>query len=366
MNRINWYVFHQLAIGMILFTAGLTTVIWLSSSLKFIEMIVSGGLTTGTFIYMTMLTIPNFLPIIMPIALFGIVIFLYSRMVADRELVVMRTMGMSQTQLAKPAFILGLLVMAFLYAINIYILPQSYKLFGQMKWEGRNIAQMLLQEGKFNQVTSGVTVYVRERAKDGQLLGLFVHDERDPEKTNTWMARKGTLGKAENGMRILLQDGSRHDVDKKTNKFSILYFDRHVIEMDNKQSGMGIRSREARELTLTELFNLEDQPYVSPRDYGKFTVEAHKRILSPLSALTFMIIGLACITSGSFARRNQINRILVAIALVVTLVIGTLALANFVARNTHLIPLLYFNALLPLIGGFLGLVIPQKLRFAKK
>ncbi|HJN22359.1 MAG TPA: LptF/LptG family permease, partial [Rhodospirillales bacterium] len=97
MNGFNKYVLGQLLVGMIFITAGLTCVIWLMQSLRFVEMIVNRGLTTGTFIYLTILLLPKFLSIILPIAIFTVVIFVYSKLITDRELVIMRGAGLSQT-----------------------------------------------------------------------------------------------------------------------------------------------------------------------------------------------------------------------------------------------------------------------------
>ncbi len=63
MNGFTKYVLRQLFVGMVLVTLGLTTIIWLSQSLRFIEMIVNRGLTAGMFVYLTMLPLPNFLVI---------------------------------------------------------------------------------------------------------------------------------------------------------------------------------------------------------------------------------------------------------------------------------------------------------------
>ena len=96
MNSYTQYVLRQLFAGMLLVTAGLTCIIWLSQSLRFVEMIVNRGLNAGTFVYMTMLLLPNFLTVILPIALFTVIVFTYSKMVTDRELVVMRAAGVGQ------------------------------------------------------------------------------------------------------------------------------------------------------------------------------------------------------------------------------------------------------------------------------
>ena len=357
MNRLNTYVLRQLLVGMIFVTAGLTCVIWLSQSLRFVEMIVNRGLSAGTFLYLTALLLPNFIAIIMPIALFTVVVFIYSKMINDRELTVMRASGLSQVALAKPAIILALLTMAAGYALNLYVVPQTYKAFREMQWDIRfSYSHILLQEGAFNNVSGKVTVYVRERTSDGQLHGILVQDERKPENPYTIMAETGALVKSPNGARVIMENGNRQAIVKPSNQLSILYFDKYIFDLSSKSKVTDVRYREARERTLDDLFNLHRDKLVNPADVGKFTVEAHKRLASPITILGFVLVGLACLISGSFSRRMQSRRIVLAVVIIVGLQGLSLFLENICAKNLNLIPLMYLSAFIPIIIGFLFMI----------
>ena len=353
MKRLNKYVLRQLMVGMIFVTAGLTCVIWLSQSLRFVEMIVNRGLSAGTFLYLTALLLPNFITIIIPIALFTVVVFIYSKMINDRELTVMRASGLSQFALAKPAIILALLVMMVGYALNLYVVPQTYKAFREMQWYIRfSYSHVLLQEGAFNNISNNITVYVRERTPDGQLHGILVQDARKPESPFTIMAERGALAKSPRGARVIMENGNRQAIDKKTNRLSILYFDKYIFDLGTKSKNTEVRFREARERTLDDLFNLDRDKLMNPADVGKFTVEAHKRLASPITVLGFALVGLACLISGSFSRRMQSRRIVLAVAIIIGLQGFSLILENLCAKNLNLIPFLYLFAIFPVIAGF--------------
>jgi lipopolysaccharide export system permease protein len=354
MNELTRYVLRQLFVGMALVTFGLTCIIWLSQSLRFVEMIVNGSVTGGMFLYLTMLLLPNFLSIILPVALFTVVLFTYSKLVTDHELVVMRASGMSQFALAKPALIMALLVVAAGYALNIFLVPQSYRMFRELQWDIRyNYSHILLQEGIFNTVSKDVTVYVRERSKDGQLHGILVHDGRNAEKPSTVMASRGAMVKSGGSSRVIMFEGNRQERDKKTNKFSILYFDRHTIEFDRSKKKAMVRYREPRERTLSELLKIDKDVMMNSKDLGKFMVEAHKRLVWPVFAACFTLIGLACLISGGISRGGQSGRIALAAALVIFFQALALGLANVSARRQELIPLMYIGAGLPLILGYI-------------
>lgn len=357
MTSLTRYVLKQLVVGMVLVTAGLTCVIWLSQSLRFIEMIVNRGLTAGKFVYLTMLLLPNFLTIILPIAVFTIVVFTYSKLITDRELVVMRAAGLSQFALAKPALILALAVVTAGYAINLHLLPSSYQAFRELQWDIRyNYSQILLREGTFNNVSPGITVYVRQRTKDGQLHGILVHDQRHKDKPYTMMAARGAMVDTDGGARVVMFDGNRQEVDKSTKQLSILYFDRYVFDLQPQQSAGDIRYREPRERTLSELFDIENDKFVDPQHRGRFLVEGHKRLVQPLSGLAFTLIGLACLISGAFSRRAQTRQIITAAAITVALQALAMGIENLAAKNIRLIPLMYISGVIPVVVAYFYMI----------
>ncbi len=360
MNSYTHYVLRQLFAGMLLVTAGLTCIIWLSQSLRFVEMIVNRGLNAGTFVYMTMLLLPNFLTVILPIALFTVIVFTYSKMVTDRELVVMRAAGVGQFGLAKPALIMTFVTLLFGYVLNLYLLPESYRAFRLLQWEVRNTySHVLLKEGSFNNISDTITVYVRERAPDGQLLGILVHDERVAKAPVTLMAERGALVDTGSGPRVVMYNGNRQTVGA-NEKLSILYFDRYVFEVPTTQESITQRYREPRERSMSELINLEDSVGINDADWGKYKVELHKRFVSPMLGVGFAMVGLACLLYGPITRRSQTLRIITAVSIMIALQGAALGLENIIAKNLTLVPLLYVLAVTPMIvGTFMLLTHPK-------
>ncbi|OHC75174.1 MAG: LPS export ABC transporter permease LptF [Rhodospirillales bacterium RIFCSPLOWO2_12_FULL_58_28] len=367
MNKITRYILKQLFVGMVMVTSVLTCIIWLSQSLRFIEMIVNRGLSAGTFTYLTMLLLPNFLSVILPIALFTVVVFVYNKLISDRELVVMRAAGLSQFALAKPALILASFIVICAYALNLFLVPQSYRMFRELQWDIRySYSHILLQEGAFNTISSDVTVYVRERTKDGQLLGVLVHDQRNPEKPYSLLAERGAMIEGDDGARVVMFNGNRQEIDTQTHQLSILYFDRYIFDMILSGNKAGFREREPRERMIGELFNVANDETVPFVQHGKHIAEAHKRLASPLSNFGLTLAGLACLISGGFSRRSQVNRVVLAVGIMVILQAGALGLDNLVAKETGLVPLMYVYAVLPIIFGYFFMVWTPRRRVLSK
>ena len=193
-TRLDRYIFRQLTLALIAVTGGLTALVWLVQSLRFIELVVNHGLSLGVFIELTGLLIPSFVAVILPITTFVVVQFVYQRLAGDREITVMRAAGLSPLALSRPAITMTVLVVVAGYVLNLWIVPASLASFREFQWEIRNsMAAFLLQEGVFTKVSDNLTVYVRTRDPDGTLHGIMVDDARDKSAHATILAERGRL-----------------------------------------------------------------------------------------------------------------------------------------------------------------------------
>jgi len=236
-------------------------------------------------------------------------------------------------------------------------------MFRDLQWDVRySFTNILLREGVFNTISNTTTVYLRERTGRDELRGLLIHDTRDPEKESTIIAERGAVADTPTGPRVLMFDGSRQELNIKTNKLSILYFDRYSFDLGGAAAKPEDRFREPRERSTDELLFLEKTDVGNPNDFGRFVVEAHQRFTGPLGALGFGLIAFLFIVYGEYSRRGQASRIINAAALFVILEICQVGLINTVARNLFLLPVLYFAAILPIVVPMAILIYQPQLK----
>src|SRR5438128_8773908 len=107
MNRLNRYILWQCLSMMLFVTAALSAAVWLAQSLRLVDLIVNRGLAVEMFLYLALLILPRFLDIVLPIGAFIAVLFVFNRLTAESELVVMRAAGVSPLSLARPVFMLA-------------------------------------------------------------------------------------------------------------------------------------------------------------------------------------------------------------------------------------------------------------------
>src|SRR4051812_9832428 len=163
-GRLDRYVFRQLLVAVVAATGGLVALIWLTQSLRFIEMMVNRGLSLFVFMRLTGLLVPSFVAVILPITTYVVVQFIYQRLAGDRELTAMRAAGLSPWALARPALMLAGLSTLVCYGLNLWVVPKASTAFREYQFEIRNrIAAFLLEEGVFTTISDNLTIYVRSR-----------------------------------------------------------------------------------------------------------------------------------------------------------------------------------------------------------
>jgi lipopolysaccharide export system permease protein len=359
-TRLDRYIFRQLLLALIAVTGGLTALVWLIQSLRFVELVVNHGLSLVVFVELTGLLIPSFIAVILPITTFVVVQFIYQRLAGDREITVMRAAGLSPFALSRPALTLAVLAAICGYALNLWIVPASFTSFREFQWEIRNrMAAFLLQEGVFTQVSDDLTVYVRSHDPDGTLRGILVDDGRDKTAHATILAESGRLTEGPNGPRVLLVNGSRQEIDHQTGRLNVLTFGQNEIDLTDNQGTAGARLRDMSEMSVGELLN----PHLPlARDNSKWIAEGHKRLASPLTAISYSFIALFSVLSGTFRRHGSFGRPLAAIAAMVVLLAFGLAMENLAARDNALLPMIWLHAIAPsLVCGWL-LLGPQWLQ----
>lgn len=344
-SRLDLYIFRQLALALIAVTGGLAALVWLTQSLRFVELVVNHGLSFGVFLRLTGLLVPSLVAIILPITTFIVTQFVYQRLAGDRELTVMRAAGLSPLALARPGLVLATLVVLACYALNLWIVPLSFTVFRNYQWEIRNrIAAFMLQDGVFTPISNDLTVYIRSRAPDGTLHGILVDDNRDKSAPATILAQTGRLIQGPNGPRVLLRNGSREVIDPKTGRLDMLTFKQNEIDLSDQTHSTGARTADMSEVSLSALLHPHPR---NPADAPKWIAEAYKRLSTPLTAMSYALVALLSVLTGTFRRLGSFIRPLAAIGTVVLLVAAGLAIDNLAARNNALIPLMWVQAAAP-------------------
>jgi lipopolysaccharide export system permease protein len=348
------YVLRQLIEPILLFTLLLTIVIWLSQSLKLLDLVINRGQSAPMFVYLTLLMLPQLLVIIIPIAFFGGALYGLHRLNAESELVVMQAAGYSRLQLSVPVMLAAAFAASLTYLCSLYLMPLGQRM---MKAEVMNIradiGAALLSEGSFNTPVKGLTVFIRELDPDGHIHGILVHDTRNARRPTTYIATGGVLAQTSSGPRLIMEDGTIEQAVQGGARLSVLKFKNYVFALDQFANRQQAQNLETSERYLPELFS----PHLTGDRNGRmrklFLAEAHNRLSAPLYAFAFAFIALGAVLRGRRGRGASALRLTIAAVAAGAIRLIGYGAQGMVGRNPNLFFLLY---LIPLLGALAATV----------
>jgi lipopolysaccharide export system permease protein len=329
MQRLRIYILRQMSLAAAMTVAGLTLAIWLSQSLRLLDTIVNRGVSVGLALKFLMLLLPALIALLLPVAVFIAVLFVYQRLNADSEMVIMRSSGISDLALAQPAALFGLAMTLISYGLSLYAIPASVRESLDIRQEvTKNFASVPIEAGVFTDITPGFTFFARDRDRSGGFSGIIVDNSRDPTKREIYTAERGVIVPGSDGPRAILQNGTDQETDSKTGHVSVLYFDKMEVGLGSFFGhATSARPRQIEELSLHELFAGTGATDAAGR--ARLLAEAHRRIAEPFFSVAMALIAAVCLITSGLPRQGQTKQMIAAVAGA-----GIFLVLSFVLRST--------------------------------
>lgn len=337
--RYQSYMLTHLAWPTVAITFSLTGIVWLTQMLRFVDFMINRGLSLSDFLYLTGLMLPSLLLILLPISLCIATLYTYQKLQNESELIVMASAGISPWQIARPALMMGGIVMVICYILALYLMPLSNQKFRDIRLFFRDqYASILLEEEVFNTPVPGLTVFVRERDRVGNLYGILLQDTRGAKSVITMTAKEGRLENTPTGPRFFLKSGLRQERSyDAVQKISWLSFDEYAIDIAFYATKTA-REREPDERSVGELFN---EATTDPARAPMLRAEAHQRLTWPLFGLLLPLMMVALLQATEFNRRGQMKRVVFAVICAGLVTLLFFALRSAVVKTPALLPMLY-------------------------
>jgi len=331
MGSIGRYIFRTTLEAFLLVLVSVTLLMWITQALRDIDLMTNEGQNILVFIGITGLIIPLLILIIAPIAFMVAMAYVLNKLGTDSELIVMNAAGMPPWHLFRPFLAVAGLVTLLLIALAAYVSPKSLRELRLWATEVRtDLVTNIVQAGRFTPLEGGrLTLHIRERPPNGQLLGIFIDDQRDPKERATFLAEQGEILKNDRGTYLLLANGSvqRHQAGERDP--NIVLFDRYAFDLSQLSNGAQDIKYSARERYLWELFNPRDDDPLFADQPDQVRAELHDRIIAPLYPLAIAVLTFAYLGAPRTTRQSRTLSLLAAIGAVSVLrgagFVGTLA-----------------------------------------
>ncbi len=345
MSLFSRYVFRQVANAFVIILVTLTTIVWLATALKQLDLIVSQGQGFVLFLKMTFLTLPSLMALIAPNAMLMASLYTLDRMNGDSELIVMTAAGAPVWRIGAPFVLLASMVCVVILICNLWVMPASMRALRALITQVRtDVISQVLQPGRFSSTEPGLTFHIRDRSPTGDLLGLLVHDERDDKQLMSYLADRGRIISNDDGAYLVMFDGHVHRYETKSpdQGVQIVAFDQYLLNIsDLNPKDAGSKELRPRERYLGELLNPDPKLLKAKGALGQLRTELHDRFSTPFYPLLFAFLAVAILGHARTTRESRWAQILIAAGIAVGLRVSGLTASNLVTLSAGATPLVY-------------------------
>jgi lipopolysaccharide export system permease protein len=317
MGSIGRYIFRTTFGAFLVICASVTALMWITQALRDIDLMTNQGQSVFVFIGITGLIIPLLVSIIAPIALMIAVAHVLNKLGNDSELIVMNAAGMPPWVLFRPFLAVAIVVSLLVGAISAYVSPWGLRSLRNWANEVReDLVTNVVQPGRFTKVEAKVTLHIRERKPNGQLLGIFIDDQRDPKERVSILAEQGDIVKNDRGLFLVLETGSvqRHETGQRDP--ALVLFDSYGFDLSALTGGPRTLTYSTRERYLWELFDPTATDKKFADDPNQVRAELHDRLTAPLYPLAFVVLTYAYLGAPRTTRQGRTMSLMGAISVV--------------------------------------------------
>ena len=353
MSRFDRYLLSQLLALFGFFALVLVAVYWVNRAVGLFDQLIGDGQSALVFLEFSILTLPNAIRLVLPVAAFAATVYVTNRLMQESELVVMQATGFSAFRLARPVLYFGLTVMIMQLVLTNILVPASQRVLGERSAEiSQNVTARFLNAGQFMHPTKGVTLYIREISPTGELMDLFLSDERSPTERAIHSARKAFLVRGEVAPKLVMVDGSTQTLARDGARMSVTRFADFTLDLAGLVSVDGGGQIALNALPTPALLAAAPEVQAATgASVAQMLEEGHGRLAAPLLSVAAPLIGFAALMLGSFSRFGLWRQIALAVGLLILLqLVWTWAGSVAISSDTAW-PVLY---LAPMCGIAVG------------
>jgi lipopolysaccharide export system permease protein len=343
MSILGRYIFVQSIGAVLLILSSLSTVTWMGVALRQLDIMTSQGQDTLLFLRLTALALPSLIAFIAPFAVLISCLHVINRLSGDSELIIMTASGAPAWRLVRPLLAMGIVVALAVSFINHVVAPWANRQLKEGALQVRTqLISQVLQPGRFLAPEKGLSIHIRDRAPDGELLGLLMHDARDPAQVSSYLAESGYIVKQGASAYLLMKNG--HIVRELANnpQPDVVLFQRYAVDINRfEQKAEQSLVLRPREWTTRELIAPSAADWGYQQSPQRYHAELHDRFSNPLYPIAFVLIAAAFAGQAQTTRQNRNQALLAAFAIGVGVRILGISAVNTANGKAGAVPWLY-------------------------
>ncbi len=304
----------------------ITFIVWIIQAVNFLDLVSDDGHSLSVYFYFVSLNLPKIFSKTIIFVFFISIFYVINKYENSNELIVFWNNGIKKIQLINFILKFSILFLILQLIFTLFIVPKSQNL-GRIFIKESNIDFLpkLISEKKFINVVQGLTIFVEEYKKDGELKKIYINEKIDSNKSKIIVSDYGRIVKKDNKYILKLYDGGITNINS-NNTFG-LNFSETDYDLSNFTTKTVTRSK-IQELDSIELIkcikedlpknNFEGNKIINntgsdtcdTRRVKSIIEELYKRIIIPFYTLVIALVGASLIIepkSNFFGKSRKLN-----------------------------------------------------------
>lgn len=366
MPLIERYILKRAAFIFALTLAALVATLWVTQVLRQIDVVTAKGQAIWVFLLMTVLALPALIQVVAPIAFLVATIATLNGLTNDSEFPVISAAGAPPRAVHRPILVLGVLVMLAVAVSHHVLAPASLSgLRGLLTRVRADVIATLVQDGGFRVVDTGLTMHIQQKTPDGGFRGIFINDDRNPNKSLQYSAASGLMLEQAGGSYLILQNGVIIREDRLGGENNVVAFETYALDLSQIGAPNAAAILEAKERSTLYLMDPRpDDTFVASRP-ERVAYEIHSRMTAPLYALAFALIALAFLGRPRTNRQDRSIAIATVVLLCLVLRAAGFAAGAMARGSSTLIPFLYAIPVAGILLGAYAIALGARLRMPR-
>ncbi len=362
MQRFSWLISRYLITSVLPYFLSawvlLSVILFVQQASRYSDTFFNVNIPTNLIWQLTAALVPNVIAFTCPMAVLVGVIIGLTRMLGDNELVAIRAAGVGNIQIAIPMIVLGLVMSAFAFVVNLRGVPLAASLVRSVALQ--TAIQKLespIEPGVFNTEVNGYTIYVKGAdLETNRWKNIFIYNE-DPANRSLRLitSRRGRIDTTDQRSELVLENASVSTLPLEPGQGKYITESlgeiRFAIKTRRDELIDRVKATEIRpeELGLQELSEYAGQKEGPERTEAQILQQ--RRVILSITPLIFALLGTAIVLRFSRGGRG----FAVASALAVLIAFYLLAFLGEQLARVGAIGVIASGAI-PVLGSIAGLI----------
>lgn len=296
MRILRTYILREHLSPFFVTMGGLTAVLLVGNIIKFMELVVSKGVSLFDVLRLILYLIPYMLSFTVPMAALIAMVLAFGRLSTDYELIAMRASGVAPARLITPMLTVGIVLSGLLVIVNDRLVPASHIAFRrQLKAIGVKRPTAYLESGTFIKEFPPYTIFVYH--VEGQKLdNVRIYEPQPHGPTRTIIADRGEFQQAadKRGVQLNLYDGTVDEWDPvHPGSLYKVTFTTYTMALRAGKEDPNRVGKKLREMTFKELAAERQRLAAENIETLPVNLELHRKIAASFACVVFVLFGLA-------------------------------------------------------------------------